>query len=134
MTIRAEPHYRLPSSQLADWLEQKGLDVWWTTDYDPVLALRIFCPCTGEEIAAELRKLNRPLLVQDRREPPLGKGESITARDLDDLVKPLFLDSDPLNGRVLFLNWEGRDDDWALIEDCLTTESERQQAAEAARK
>ncbi|MFO0929604.1 MAG: hypothetical protein U0736_21670, partial [Gemmataceae bacterium] len=76
MSIRAEPHVTVSSAALAEWLERQGVDRWWTVDGDPLLTGRLSFPCPADELAAELRRVNRTLLVQDRRQPPLGRGQS----------------------------------------------------------
>ncbi len=139
MSIRDEPHYRIASCELADWLVAQGTDRWWSVDGDPLLTGRLSFPCPADELAAELRRLSRTLLVQDRRQPPLAHGESIGAHDIDCLTTRLTPNL-PSNGteqpwaqdRVLSLCWEDRDQDWLLVEDCETTESSRADAAAVA--
>src|SRR4051812_17217616 len=86
MSLRDEPHYRIAASELAAWLEAQGTDRWWNGDGDPLLTGRVSFPCPGDEVADELRRINRMLLVQDRRKPPSGRGEQIVARALDGLA------------------------------------------------
>jgi hypothetical protein len=76
------------------------------------------------------------LLVQDRRKAPSGRGEPITAGDLDPLATRLG-DNVQTNGptppwskdRFFVLCWDGTDDEWLLVEDEETTERSRQDAA-----
>jgi hypothetical protein len=138
MSLRDEPHYRIASSELAAWLESQGTDRWWNVDGDPLLTGRVSFPCPGDELAEELRRINRTLLVQDRRQPPSGRGEQIVARDLDALATRLgdiFGTNGPpppwASNRVFFLCWEDRGDEWRLEEDVETTESSRADAASA---
>jgi hypothetical protein len=141
--IRDEPRYKIASSELAAWLEGQGMDRWWNVDGDPLLTGRLSFPCPGDELAAELRRINRTLLIQDRRKPSLGRGEQIVARDLDGLVTRLW-ENLQTNGtelswtkdRLFFLCWEDRGDEWMLVEDEETTERSRADAAvaEAVRK
>ena len=138
MSFRDEPHYTIRSSELAAWLESQGTDRWWTIDGDPLLTGRLSFPCPADELAAELRRINRALLVQDRRKTPSGRGEQIVARDLDGLVTRLG-DNLQTNGpkpawandRMLSLCWEDRGDEWLLVEDEETTERSRADAAAA---
>lgn len=138
MSIQHGPHYRLHSTDLADWLERQGIDIWWTVDDDPILMTRISLPGPADELAALLGRLNRPLLVEDRREKPAGHGESISVPELD----ALFLrygDGVPFKGqppawaneRMLSLSWDGSDNDWLLMEDSMETEASRRDALEA---
>jgi hypothetical protein len=136
MSLRDEPHYRIASTELAAWLESQGTDRWWSVDGDPLLTGRLSLPCPADELADELRRINRTLLVQDRRKNPSGHGEPIVAQNLDELVtrmgdnlqtngtKPAWA-----NDRLLFLSWEDRGDEWMLVEDVETTESSRKDAA-----
>ena len=135
MSLRDEPHYKIAASELAAWIEGLGADRWWNVDGDPLLTGRLSFPCPADELAAELRRINRPLLVQDRRQPASGRGEQISARDLDKLVTRL---GDNVHGvktapwvddRLFFLCWEDRGDDWLLVEDEETTESSRLDAS-----
>jgi hypothetical protein len=86
MSLRDEPHYRISSAELAAWREAQGTDRWCNVDGDPLLTGRLSFRCPADELAEELRRMNRMLLVQDRRKPPLGRGEQIVARDLDGLA------------------------------------------------
>src|SRR3954471_21222269 len=123
MSIHGEPHFSIPSAALADWLEGQGVDRWWTVDGDPLLTGRLSFPCPADELAAELRRINRTLLVQDRRRPSSGRGEQVSARDLDGLVTRL---RDNLHGdgktapwaddRLLVLCWEDWGGEWLLVE------------------
>ena len=136
MGLRDEPHYRISSPELAGWLERQGTDRWWNVDGDPLLTGRLSLPCPADELAAELRRINRTLLVQDRRKPPSGRGEQIIAQDLDGLATR-WGDNVRANGapppwvsdRLFFLCWEDRGDEWLLEEDEETTESSRADAA-----
>jgi hypothetical protein len=135
MSLRDEPHYRISSSELAAWLEGQGTDRWWSVDGDPLLTGRLSLPCPADELAAELRRINRTLLVQDRRQPPAGRGEPITARDLDGLATRL-VDTVQADGaspwaddRLFFLCWEDGGDEWMLVEDEETTQRSRADAA-----
>jgi hypothetical protein len=135
MSLRDEPHYRIASSELAAWLVAQGTDRWWSVDGDPLLTGRLDLPCPADELADELLRINQMLLVQDRRQPPLGRGEQIMAGDLDGLASRLGQNLQtngppPWAGNRLFwLCWEGSADEWMLIEDEETTESSRADAA-----
>jgi hypothetical protein len=136
MSLRDEPHYKIVSPELAAWLEAQGTDRWWNVDGDPLLTGRLSFPCPADELATELRRINRTLLVQDRHKVPAGSGQQIVARDLDGLVTRLG-DNIPTNGvkpawasdRVFLLCWEDRGDEWLLVEDEETTERSREDAA-----
>ena len=136
MSLRDQPHYRIESSQLADWILQQGEDRWWNVDGDALLTGRLSFPVPGDELAAELKRISRMLLVQDRRKPPSGHGELITAQNLDALATRLGDNvgtSGPVpswaKDRLFILGWEGSEDEWLLVEDEETTERSREDAA-----
>jgi hypothetical protein len=132
MSLTNEPHFEIPSAELATWIEQQGADRWWNVDGDPLLTGRLSIPCPGDELAEELRRINRVLLVGDPKERPDSRGQRIGSAELDALAvrqgddipfpgaRPPWADN-----RVFVLCWKGCDEDWLLIEDLETTESTR---------
>jgi hypothetical protein len=140
--IRAGPHYEIPSTELAAWLEQQGKDRWWNVDGDPLLTGRMSFPCPAEELADELRKVNRALLVQAKSDDTGARGQVIDAAMLEKVVGrfgenvqvpgvlPAVLPAGGAN-RVLYLCWKRSAHEWLLAEDRITTEQNR--ADEAAR-
>lgn len=139
MSIPNEPHYEIAATELAAWIEKQGADRWWNVDGDPLLTGRLMFPCPGDELAAELRRINRPLLVLDKHKSPDAKGQPITHEQLDALVGRLGENvqiSEPLPSwvadRLFFLCWKGRADDWLLVEDEETTERIRADVAAGA--
>jgi hypothetical protein len=138
MSLCDEPHYQVASSELADWLERQGTDIWWCVDGDPFLSGRISFPCPADELAAVLRRINRPLLVRDRSNAPTARGQQIIAQELDRLVDRMENDVPmPIPGprpawaddRVFYLAWLDRGDEWMLYEDGETTAVYRREAA-----
>lgn len=49
MSLRDKPHYKLPGSVLADWIECQS-DKWWSVDGDPVLGSVVDFPCPSDEL------------------------------------------------------------------------------------
>ncbi len=137
MSLRDEPHYQVASTELADWLERQGTDIWWSVDGDPTLIWRIHLPCPADMLAAELRRINRPLLVRDLNKTPTARGQEITAQELDQLVADRDDVPSAVSGRrpgtgndcILYLAWPDRDEEWMLVEDSETTELYRREAA-----
>ena len=132
--IRAGPHYEIHAAELAEWLEQQGTDTWWNVDGDPLLTGRLTFPCPADELAAELRKIDLPLLVQANKDDAGAKGQLIKKDRLDGLVGrfaegvavPDQGQAPPGGGdRVLYLCWKGSANDWLLVEDRETTEEMR---------
>lgn len=135
-SIADGPHYEIAASELATWIEQQGADLWWNVDGDPLVTGRIFFPAPGDELAAEIRAIGRPLLVQASADAATANGQPIPAAMLNEIAVPLY----PYEGhngtvpprprdRFLSLCWKGAADVWLLIEDRATAE---QMSAEAA--
>jgi hypothetical protein len=127
------PHVEVPSPLLADWLELQGADCWWTVDGDTVLSGRLSFPCPGDELAAELRSINKPLLLAAEDDKSAPQGEAATAADLDRLVGSAdgpagFEAKKGERERWFFLCWKGAEEDWFLQEDRLTSELARKDA------
>jgi hypothetical protein len=126
--IRGGPHYEVPSVELAAWLEGQGKDRWWNVDGDPRLTGRLTFPCPAAHLAAELRKINCPLLVQARKGDAGARGQTIDAAKLGDVVGLLAENvhtsgqAPPwANDRILYLCWKGSLPEWLLEEDSEAT-------------
>jgi hypothetical protein len=128
--IRGGPHYELPSTELAAWLEEQGPDLWWNVDGDPLLTGRLTFPCPARTLAAELRIINRPLLVQVKKDDTAATGQPISKDRIDVAVDrlgdnvQLSPDMEPPSwseDRILYLCWKGSTDEWLLAEDPETT-------------
>ena len=130
-SIPVGPHYEIPSAELAAWLEEQGKDRWWNVDGDPLLTGRLTFPCPASDLAAELRKVNRPLLVQAKKEDTEAKGQPVAKGQLNQLVEH-FTENLHVSGggvlppwsqdRLLYLRWKGSSQEWLLEEDSETTE------------
>ena len=138
-TISAGPHYELPSTELANWIEAQGLGCWWNVDGDPRLTSLVSFPCPGDELSSVLRRLNRPLLVQVKS--PEAKGEPIEASGIDAVVlrlreafapRPSTSEPQWANDRFLYLCWKGSPIEWMLIEDSVSTRDSLNDLAESA--
>ena len=127
------------------WLEDQGKDRWWNVDGDPLLTGRLTFPCPASDLAAELRKIDRPLLVQAKKDDKDAKGQPVGEAKLDELVvhfsenlhDPRGGEMPPWGGdRLFYLRWKGAPDEWLLEEDSETTEQmlseERGQGSDAA--
>jgi len=114
MSIRQAPHFRLQPQVLANWLDRQDSLSWWSVDGDPILTERLHFPCPGDELAAELRKILRPLLVLAPGNEQIPPQRELEERELDQLSKV-----DDLRDRALQLCWEDADPeiDWVLSED-----------------
>jgi hypothetical protein len=143
-SIPVGPHYEIPSPELAIWLEEQGQDRWWNVDGDPLLTGRLTFPCPASDLAAELRKIGRPLLVQARKDDRSARGQPIGKGKLDELVGHFSENLHAHGGemppwgrdRLLYLRWKGSPEEWLLEEDSETTEQmlaeERGQGSDAA--
>jgi hypothetical protein len=93
-------------------------------DGDPLLTGRLTFPCPAARLAAELRKINRPLLVQARKGDAGARGQAIDAAKLGDVVG-LLAENVHTPGqappwatdRILYLCWKGSLPEWLLEED-----------------
>jgi hypothetical protein len=130
MAIKDGSYYELPASELARWLDQQGADRWWTVDGDPLLGGLLALPGPGDELAAVLRRINKPLLLADKDNAPEARGQMVRAADLNQLADtlPHYGDAGPGGDRAFYLSWKGSEFDWLLIEDVLTSESEAREA------
>jgi hypothetical protein len=132
--INSGPHYVISSSELGAWIAEQGTDRWWYVDGDPLLTGRLSFPCPGDELAEDLRKLDRPLLVQAKKDDTAAKGQAIKKGKLDELVSR-FADNLHVTetgkmpawaeDRFLYLCWKGSPQEWLLAEDSETTEQMR---------
>jgi hypothetical protein len=131
MSIKDGPHYEIASTELAAWLEAQQPPRWWNVDGDPLLTGRMYFPCSAALLAKELRKLNRPLLVQAKPDDTRARGELVSRDKIDELVER-FADNlhAPQGGplppwgedRFLLLCWKQTPDEWLLAEDSETTD------------
>src|SRR5205823_5290985 len=121
---------------LADWVEQQGADRWWLVDGDPLLSGLRSYPAPGPGLAADLRRVNRPLLVAREGDEAIFLGTLRSAEELEPFVlrAPRYEPPDhEWMERELVLRWKNKDNEWLLIEDVATTEGEARDAAELLR-
>jgi len=121
MSIRQRAHYRLTTSELAQWLDQQGDDCWWSIDGDPLLTGLVSLPCPSGELAEALRQIRIPLLLQDKDNNSQAAGQSVLAEDLDRLAV-----TDNQGNRSFLLGWAhapASDLGWLLVEDRETAQS-----------
>jgi hypothetical protein len=114
MSIRQAPHFKLSSQVLADWLDRQNAVSWWSVDGDPFLTERLHFPCPSDELATELRRIDRPLLVLATGSQQVANQRELEEGELDQLAKV-----DNLRDRAFQLCWEDADPeiDWVLSED-----------------
>jgi hypothetical protein len=139
--IQSRPHYELPADELAAWLEAQGNDRWWSVDGDPLLTGRLDFPCPADELAAELRQIGQPLLVQARIEDKGATGQRIGRDKLDTVAEKI---ADNLHviregqlpawsgDRLLYLCWKGSINDWLLCEE--SEAAEQMQASDGGKR
>jgi hypothetical protein len=128
--IRGGPHYELPSAELAAWMEEQGPDRWWSVDGDSLLTGRMTFPCPARNLAAELRKIGRPLLVQAKKDDTSARGQVISKDKIEGVTDAFANNVHMITGgekpsdsedRVLYLCWKGSTEEWLLAEDSETT-------------
>ena len=108
--IAESPHYLVQAFNLASWIEDQGDETWWRVDGDPLLMSRVAFPCPADELASELRRIDKPLLVADPNDA--GTGEELVPDELSRLVE-----SEEFGVPALYLSWRDGSTDWLLIED-----------------
>ena len=131
--IAAGPHFEIPSAEFAKWLEQPHqADSWWNVDGDPLLTGRLSIPCPSDELAAELRKIDRPLLVEAKGEAE-AKGQVADATRIGRLARyqgDLHGSLSPwLNDRFFHLCWKESSHEWLLLEDTVSARQFLEDAA-----
>ena len=138
MSILDEPHYEIPAAELAAWIEEHGAETYWGVDGDYRLSGRMFLPVPGDEFAADLRRINLPLLVLDPQKNPEVRGQVIGRNDLDALVRRegdgiTFPEERPIwaDDRYFEMRWKDKDWDFILSEDLDATDFWRRDALEA---
>lgn len=108
--VSEKPHYLVQAYNLAAWITDQGEDKWWGVDGDPLLMSRLSFPCPPEELATELQRINRPLLVSDPDR--VGEGAELTPEEISRLVE-----TEELGVPCLNLSWQDSSVDWLLIEE-----------------
>ena len=128
--IRGGPHYEVPAVELASWLELQDPERWWNVDGDPLLTGRLTFPCPAKTVAAQMRNIGRPLLLQAKKDDSEAKGQVIGRDKLDAVVDRLANNIHLIRGedtppwsedRILYLCWKGSINEWLLAEDSETT-------------
>ena len=118
MSSHTIPTHDLSSRELASWLDRQADTSWWGVHGDPFLASRLTFPCSSNELADEIRRSTRGLVVYDPSGGELPAGGTATADNLD-----AFVEHAELGTRVLQLAWKESNGYWLLVEDEETSES-----------
>jgi hypothetical protein len=113
MSVKECPHYTVPASMLAEWLDRRP-DTWWMVDGDPDLTSSVDFPCPGDELAAAIRNYDRNLVLRDRNPHSTAHGDRITIDQLESLGL-----NDRHGQRSFVLSWADSNVDWLLSEDRL---------------
>jgi len=105
-------HYIISSEELARWLESQP-GTWWLVDGDPLLTSRIGFPCPSDELAEELRRIGKNIVIATDKAIGVDDG-----RQIDSLVLPRLADTDNRYHEKNFLaRWQSADTEWLLSED-----------------
>jgi hypothetical protein len=112
MSVRDKPHYTLPASELAAWIERQP-DQWWSVDGDWRLTGMVDFPCPSDELAPALRQIGKNLLVYDQTPGSEASGENLDVAHLNDLADT----KNRRRRRTFLLNWADSDEDWLLLDD-----------------
>lgn len=129
MKVATKHHYKISSRELAKWLIEKGEECWWSVDGETFLMGHLSFPCPGPDLADELAKIDRDLLLQDKDDSNQAKGQAIRAEDLERLA-----DKDDTGNRSFLLSWTDsppEDLGWLLTEDKEAAQSSSSAACES---
>jgi len=107
--ISDKPHYRIEAHNLAAWIEDQGEAPWWSVDGDQLLMSRISFPCLGDELAAAIQAVGKPLFILAK--DPDANGDEIIPEEVES--RAVFRDQ---VARRLNLCWIDSFDDWELTE------------------
>ena len=133
-SISAGPHYEVSASDLAAWLVEQGKNRWWNVDGDPLLTGLLTFPCPADNLAIALVKINRPILIQAKKDDTAARGQLIDKKKLGELAGHF---SDDLhvtgsgkmpswgNDLLFYCCWKGSRHEWLLAEDGESTEQFR---------
>jgi hypothetical protein len=110
---RPSARYQVSSRDLAEWLRQQDDESWWSVDGDPLLMGRVSFPCSADDLAEALCKINKPLWVFDWSNEPRFLTDTVSSQQLDQLA----LQAGP-DFRILTLCWvDSSQIEWLLVED-----------------
>src|SRR5437867_4842130 len=117
MPVCNEFEYPLPVAEIVNWLRRQPPDTWWNVDGDSVLASRLDFPCPWDELADELERINRPLVLNTHKPNPHGR--PVSAENLDSFVERTHRSEDGYHDsdRLLYLRWRDSREEWALVEE-----------------
>lgn len=97
---------KIHSSELAKWLDAQGDHCWWSVDNEDCLMSILSFPCVSSELAAELRKIDRSIVI-DR------PGDLLNYDNVGELFTV-----DGKGNRFAALKWDGDEyKHWLLTED-----------------
>lgn len=114
MSIREHTYYQVTSDTLSRWLENQSDHSMWSVDGDPILTGLMNFPCLASDLANEIQRLNKSLLVYaDSPLPNHDLGQGLSVDDLDCIAIR------EEGNRVFQFCWEqgSPEIDWLMIED-----------------
>jgi hypothetical protein len=112
MSLKDKPHYTLPATVLASWIDRQP-DRWWSVDGDPRLTAVVDFPCPSDELAPAIRTIGKDLLLYDKTAVSRARGEVVGGDRLDDLADV----SNRRHEKTFLLSWADSDIEWLLMED-----------------
>lgn len=124
MTTLQRVSHSISANDLAKWIDQLGADRWWTVDGDPLLTGRVSFPCSGDELAEEIRTVNLPLVVFEETNEVKVTGP-VDTTNLGQLARPAWgigsfaeeFAAHRARARMLVLAWQRSPHlEWLLVE------------------
>jgi hypothetical protein len=109
---RVKHQFVISSRELARWLESQP-GTWWLIDGDPLLTSSIGFPCPAGELAEELRRIGKDIIISTDKTVGMDDG-----RQIDSLALARLADTENRYRERNFLaRWQGSDIEWLLSED-----------------
>lgn len=110
----------LTAEEFASWLVERAPDRLWSVDGEEQIEQALPLPCSGTELAAELRRRSGRLRL-------LGPAGSYAEhhRDLGALSSVAYGEGDEIAFRATWLNGGLQDREWFIVTDVLAEEANR---------
>lgn len=106
---------QINAAEFASWLAERAAGIWWSVDGDEQLAGELLLPCTGEDLAAVIRRRGGRIEVVPPAGAALEPGE-LTRANVEQAAEH------EGGARVFQLAWatpDGQGEPWLLVEDTL---------------
>ena len=110
----------LTAEEFANWLVERAPERLWGVDGEDRFAMALFLPCTGTELAAELKKRGGRLRLSGPADT-----NAKPHRDLGRLSSVAYGKDDEIIFRAAWLNDGNQGREWFIVTDLLAEEATR---------